>query len=449
MKPVFLKAGIPLAITVAGFVFARLATRKATILTTCAENQTNSTAADAHEKHNDEGSSSVFESLDSSLSSSSSCCLEDAHSSTEKASDHQNSELTLHDCCQEGLEEEILDLRNQVQNLQEMELELEARYLRYTSMKEQELVVMELQNKLFLEISKVDFLDRELLMVEAEMQRFENIVFEYLEIMELLEASTSENRLLQRRVKKLLRKKKEQSSVINEKCLLIDAKEEETSRNYEEMEKMANVIRKMEGEIEQLKMFVDKKQIENNALLNQIELANKAAASPKVDTFTLKRQLEIVMMLLALQSEEEEETTEADFGVVVSKLEQLEKERADEVKELIYLRWCNACLRHDLLRRNQEEKDHEREAEQMELHVGEIAHFGSDNELDCSSFRHGDSCLGFPTSRHAHSRRRKLIQKFKRWMEGSEKTKQTTGRHSVPNSVLDLRSPARKSYSSA
>lgn len=161
------------------------------------------------------------------------------------------------------------------------------------------------------------------------------------------------------------------------------------------------------------------------------------------------------MLSLVLQREAGEEEIETDFGMVMSNLEQLEKERADEVKELIFLRWCNACLRHELLRRNQEEQDQQGEADhQMDLHIEEIAHFGSDNELECSSsFRHGDSCLGFPTSRHSHSRRKKLVKKFKRWIEGSEKTKQTNGkrRHSVPNSVVDLlrNSPARKSYSSA
>lgn len=271
MKPVLLKAGIPLAITVAGFVFARFATRKATILTTSCDsvqNLTNSPAGDsAHEKHsNDESNSSVFESLDSSSSSS----------STEKVP-HQNSQVTVIDSYNKDglLEKEILGLRNQVQDLQERELELEARYLHYTKIKEQELMVMELQNKLFLEISKVDFLDRELLMVEAEMQRFENMVIEYLKIMDLLEVSTSENRLLQRRVKKLLREKKQLSSLIKEKCLLIDAKEEEISRNYEELEKSNDFIRKMEGESEQLKMVLDRKQIEKNELLNQIDLANK------------------------------------------------------------------------------------------------------------------------------------------------------------------------------
>lgn len=39
-----------------------------------------------------------------------------------------------------------------------------------------------------------------------------------------------------------------------------------------------------------------------------------------------------------------------DYTGLEKELENLKKDRAAEIKELIYLRWSNACLRHELMR---------------------------------------------------------------------------------------------------
>ncbi|KAL3532019.1 hypothetical protein ACH5RR_005540 [Cinchona calisaya] len=412
VKPILLKAGISLAMTVAGFIFARITTRKCSNLElSSAENQRGESCL--HE----------FESIDSSSSSSSSC-VEDDHSDT---SQQKTEEELQHQHIKE-LEEEILALRSGVEDLHARELELQKQYLHYHDMKEQEIELMELQNKLLLEIARVEFLEREISSMEAERQRFENMAVEYLKLLELLEISRSRNRLLQRRVKKLLRKAKKY-------CMQNEAKEAEISRNHQELDGKADIVRKLADEIEELKTALTQLQLEKNELLSQLELAN-AAASSKIDT---------------------EEATKGDYGQVVSKLEQLEKQQAMEAKELIYLRWCNACLRHELMRKNQEQEELGQQKNQMELNLGEILDFGSDNELENSTFEHGDSCLHLPTTGHAraHLKRSKFIEKFKRWVEGSEKTKQRKGekeksrRHSVLDGSNDLHNPVRNSYSSA
>lgn len=80
-----------------------------------------------------------------------------------------------------------------------------------------------------------------------------------------------------------------------------------------------------------------------------------------------------------------------------------------EVEELMQLRWSNACLTHELARRNENTR---------------IEDFGLDNELDRGNVGEGDSYCGSKTQNRANSRRRKLITKFKRWMEGDEKTEE-------------------------
>lgn len=118
------------------------------------------------------------------------------------------------------------------------------------------------------------------------------------------------------------------------------------------------------------------------------------------------------------------------YNQLVNEFEQLQRDRAAEVKELVYLRWCNACLRHELIRRNQQGDNVEaKNSHQVEFSFAEN---GSEGESESSVILddHGISSLECTTpSRdhaaraHAHSKRAKLIEKFKRWVEGSEKTK--------------------------
>lgn len=160
-------------------------------------------------------------------------------------------------------------------------------------------------------------------------------------------------------------------------------------------------------------------------------------------------------MFLALQSDVEVVTIE-DYKELVNELEQLQKDKASEDKELIYLRWCNACLRHELMRRNQEQME---QRKNQELNLGEenreiVEEFVPQvHDLiikRSSSVGHNESCLNSPIN--DHSKRRKLIQKFKKWVEGSDKMKNETNcfrRHSVSDHTEDLMLPARKSCSSA
>lgn len=427
IKPVLLKAGIPLAMTVVGFVVARITTRKSSsrLNTSSAENQ-----AGCHRNQTAEGCFPDVQSLTSSSLSS----LEAGHSITDAC--NQNSEEELQHQQMFELEEEVLVLRNHIKDLRVRDLELEVRYLQYHDTKEQELLLLELQNILLLEISRVEFVDKEISSVEADRKRLESMVVEYVKISELLEISRSRNRLLQRKVKKLLRKTKEHSRVIKQQHMQIEAKDAEIFRNHQELEAKANIIRRRENDIKELKMAFGQLQMEKDELLRQIELANTAASS-KIDA---------------------EEAKVVDYDQVGANLEQLEKERAAEIKELIYLRWCNACLRHELMRKNLEQEDLQPRNHQRELTCGEISDFGWENEHDHSSWDHGDSCLNFPTTGHARARstRQKFVEKFKRWVDGTDKTKQKIKdkkKHNVSHSLPDgpgfLHNPARNSCSSA
>ncbi|CAN4121459.1 unnamed protein product [Withania somnifera] len=430
MKPVFLKAGIPIAITLAGYIIAKITTRKISNfqISPIQKNPLDDEVDDYDDDH------SSTNTLCRDSSETFDLYQENHHGvSRNEGGHHQNLEIScieVDDHDNDHCSTNSGEARNFINGVQE---DIMAKFQQYTHLKEKEIALMGMQNKLLLEINKVELFSKEITLMEAENRRFQNMVIEYLRIMELVDLSKSENSLLHKRVKKLLKKIKESSRVIKEQNFQLEAKEKEISRHQEGLEMKDHVIKKMELEFQQLKM-------EKAELLSKLELAETSNQS--------KNEVEVV--------------TIEDYKELVNELEQLQNDKASEDTELIYLRWCNACLRHELMRRNREQME---KRENQELNLGEenreiVEEFVPKvHEIimrRSSSVGHTESCLSSPIngghSNNDHSKRRKLVQKFKKWVEGSDKMKQETNcfrRHSVSDHTEDLILPARNSCSSA
>lgn len=272
MKPVLLKAGIPLALSLAGFIFAKIATRKCCLRT--GRSQLSEIQVNSQETNSSDNEES-FHSLDLECIP----CVEDEHTYSE-AYYHRNafeSSSIMEESCE--LQEEILGLRRRIEDIQDREWQLEKRFLYYQDLKDQEMVLMDFHNKLMLEINRVEFLEREISLLEEENQRFENIAVEYLKLLKLLEFFRSENEQHHKRVKKLLRKTKEHSRVLRKQSLQIQSKETEISRNKKELEVKADCIRLMENEIRELKLITELLQREKNELSDKLRVAEESATS--------------------------------------------------------------------------------------------------------------------------------------------------------------------------
>lgn len=151
-----------------------------------------------------------------------------------------------------------------------------------------------------------------------------------------------------------------------------------------------------------------------------------------------------------------------EYNQLLNELDQIQKERAAEVKELTFLRWSNACLRHEVMRLHETEdqnQDNNSEPSLVLKGVEEIGEYSSEQELDNMEYEHKDSCLAIVNGgNRVCSKRQKLLRKLKRWVEGSEKLKgkcvderhdsKSPARHSVSHGG-DEHIPARRSCSSA
>lgn len=126
--------------------------------------------------------------------------------------------------------------------------------------------------------------------------------------------------------------------------------------------------------------------------------------------------------VLCLQIEEESMMLE-DYNRLVIKFEQLQRDRAAEANEIIYLRWCNACLRHELMRKNhqQEDKEEEKTNQHQQPNFEGSEKEVSEHEFESYTSDREDSKLGCINC--GNSKRPRLIEKFKKWVERRDKVK--------------------------
>lgn len=213
MKPLLVKAGIPLAISVAGFICARILSVKT------------------------------------------------QHSNAIESSEELREDETQMESVSENVEyeQEISELRGQVEELRNKEMEIRTEFARYHGLKEQEFVLKELKNMLLLETAYVEVLNREISSIETENKMLNALAVEYLKMLEQLQLCKSENGLLARKVKKLLKKTKQQTLIIRDKSLKLGAREAELVRSNETIERQSNAIKELEDEVRNLQAVIEQK----------------------------------------------------------------------------------------------------------------------------------------------------------------------------------------------
>ncbi|KAB2630994.1 protein CHUP1 [Pyrus ussuriensis x Pyrus communis] len=216
----------------------------------------------------------------------------------------------------------------------------------------------------------------------------------------------SENGLLQRKVKKLLRKARRQYHVIREQDSKLEAREAEALGIHDAQETKTKVIKKLDYETRELRAVLELVQDEKKKALGK--------ACTEGEGVKIK-----------------------DYTSLEKELENLKKDCAAEIKELIYLRWSNACLRHELIR-NQAQLEQQAQEKDNKLEIkfeggAEIGNY--------------EQCFGNMSSDQEHPKRKKLFRRLKRWKERHGQVK-CFGRHSVSN-YAEEHHIARKSCSSA
>ncbi|KAI3997203.1 hypothetical protein MKX01_009047 [Papaver californicum] len=418
MKPILLKAGIPIAFSFAGFILSMITARKTIHSTSSSSHTEDETGSDS--------SNSEQEKL-----------MTNTHLLNSLVS------LQLQD--RPRLEEEMLGLKHLVSSFQNRELELERRFVRYCGLKEQELKVSQSQNLLELELAHVEFYRLMVEFIEGENKRFGDMVVEYLKIGGRLESANTKNCLLEMKVKKLLSASRKYGHVASKQAFTLRAREAEGSRNREDLEQRDNMIKDLESEILELKQILDRLENEKSTLIEKLELA-------ELEKNSLTEKLELAEISASSIPKIEE----------VSTAEHQEDQLLTELEQLRNLRWTN-------LTKNQQQESHAKE----EKHDPLALNFNQKNEendhnpgYDSDNYSidtaNGESSPHITTDMN-HQRKPKLLKKLKRWMIGYEKTSKgyspcneegedyqnkCFGRHSVSYEANEQHVAGRKSCSS-
>ncbi|PKI57654.1 protein CHUP1, chloroplastic [Punica granatum] len=354
IKPVILKAGIPLVIAVGSFIWAKtIAARR--------------------------------------NSSDQSICVVDADSCNEEGTSSEIGDKL-------GFQEEVLGLGRLVEGLQERERKLEMQFLRYCELRDREALLQEMGNTLELELGRTEALSREVSSIEAEHKRAAEIALQYVKVLQEMQCLKSENKVTQRKVKRLLRKVKQQSDLVRDGNRRIEAQEKDTSRTRLELEGERDAIQKLEGEIRELRQVLEKLRQEKDEMGIKLNSVEESVLKTK-----------------------REGASREDFRQLLKEMEQLQKGQTAEEKELIYLRWSNACLRHEITGNHVNHPDDHENQDLLTAKTDstdlEAAEEGTRDGVYHSD--HEGSSLGTRTCNIHFSKRKKLLQKLRKWIEGN------------------------------
>ncbi|XP_010247722.1 PREDICTED: protein CHUP1, chloroplastic [Nelumbo nucifera] len=438
VRPIYLKAGIPLALSFAGFVYGILRKRRRLFPRVSSEE----TEESSSETDNSLGELRHGENLHN-LNLTPLACREEE----ELDPDTEVIESIESSVIGDGpdFEDEFSRLRNWVVAIQDRERELEKEFLCYCRLRDQEVILLQLRNMLMLEIVHVKFLGLLAGSMEAESRRLEALLVEYLKAIEQLGSARLENRLLRRKVRKLSRICGRRYHALRRQAVALRAKEAELLENHEALEQRDHILQGLVNENMELKKTVDQLQEEKKGLMEKLESAETSASS--------------------ISKTDAEETEKGDADQLLTELEQLRKEHAADTEELIYLQWINACLRHELLKiQEQQCPRHERSREQQLLEFEEneekrdsVLEHDSNPPSTVSENHH--SCMDIETVSPNCSKKHRLLHRLKRWVEGSEKCRTSRdekdkhqsrclGRLSVSDEAMEPYHTERKSCSS-
>lgn len=153
-----------------------------------------------------------------------------------------------------GFGEEILGLGGILQSLHDQEWKLEMEFLPNCELRDREDLL-----QLELALGRVEALSQEVLAMEAEHRRVAEIALVYDKVLEEMQCLKSESGEVQRTVKKLSRE-------VTESNLRMEAREREILGIRSKLENERDAVKRMEGEVKELRSVLEQLQQENNGL---------------------------------------------------------------------------------------------------------------------------------------------------------------------------------------
>uniref|UniRef100_A0ACD5TKP9 Uncharacterized protein n=1 Tax=Avena sativa TaxID=4498 RepID=A0ACD5TKP9_AVESA len=233
-------------------------------------------------------------------------------------------------------EHEIYKLRDMVRSLQEREKTMEIQLLEFYGLQEQDAAVRELENQLKINNVESKLYSLKIESLQSENQRLQTQLSESSKLTSELEMTKSKYKLLKKKLRLDAEQGKEKITSLQKIIDSFQCKEVISEGQVDpEVAKKLKRLEELENEARELRAANSRLQQENSHLIRRLELTRLPPVHKSHHSMEVKASEEVV----GLKQENEKLSKE---------VEQLQTDRFADVEELVYLKWINACLRHEL-----------------------------------------------------------------------------------------------------
>lgn len=183
-------------------------------------------------------------------------------------------------------EQEIRQLRSMIRMLQERERSLEVQLLEYCGLREQETVVMELQNRLKISSMEAKMFILKVETLQSENRRLESQVADHAKVLAELEAAKTKVKFLKRKIRYEAEQNRENIMNLKQKFAKLQDLECKAAASGQEIETKLKRLKDLEVEAEQLRKSNLRLQMDNSDLAQRLDstqiLANAVLEDPEV-----------------------------------------------------------------------------------------------------------------------------------------------------------------------
>ncbi|XP_045804121.1 protein CHUP1, chloroplastic-like [Trifolium pratense] len=226
----------------------------------------------------------------------------------------------------DNYEQEISHLRDMVRLLQDKEQNLEFQLLEYCGLREQETVVMELQNRLKITNMEVKMFNLKAKNLQSENRRLKEQVADHAKVLAELDTAKAKIELLNKEIRCDAEQDKEQIVTLQRRVAKLQDQECKDAACDQDIKVKLQKQKVLELEVEELRKS-------NSRLHTEISDLTRRFDSTQIVANDANRESE----RLRIENED-----------LMKKIEQLQSDRCSDLEELVYMRWINACLRYEL-----------------------------------------------------------------------------------------------------
>ncbi|XP_055831817.1 protein CHUP1, chloroplastic-like [Solanum dulcamara] len=232
-------------------------------------------------------------------------------------------------------EQEIENLKNIVKTLKERERTLEIQLLEYYGLKEQENSIRELQNRLKIHNLEAKHLGLKIECLKAEKMKLKAQVADSAKVVSDLEAARLKIKQLKKKLGLEADHNKEQILSLKERVMKLQVEEKNPVEAESDVQLELQKLKDLESEADELRKSNQSLRAENSTLAERLESVQILAISVMEDDVTEALKEE------SLRQRKQNED-------LVKQVEQLQAGHSSHADELVYLQWINACLRYEL-----------------------------------------------------------------------------------------------------